>query len=92
MGAGGAARAISVECALAGAKQITIANTTKEKGEELVNLINQRTQAEAVFVFWDKPFIVLMILIFLSMLLLLAFILMLMKARMLNIILLKAIW
>jgi len=58
LGAGGAARAISVECALAGAKQITIANTTKEKGEEVVNLINQRTQAEAVFVFWDKPFIV----------------------------------
>lgn len=58
LGAGGAARAISVECALAGAEQITIANITREHGEEVVELINQRTQAKAIFVFWDKPFIV----------------------------------
>lgn len=53
LGAGGAARAISVECALAGAKKITIANIVREQGEELVALINSRTPAKAEFVFWD---------------------------------------
>jgi len=33
LGAGGAARAISIECALAGAKKIVIANIIKEQGE-----------------------------------------------------------
>lgn len=56
LGAGGAARAISVECALAGAKKITVANIDRAQGEELVELINTRTPAEAEFVFWDKPF------------------------------------
>ena len=53
LGAGGAARAISVECALAGAKKIYIANIIKDQGEELVRLINERTDAEAEFIFWD---------------------------------------
>jgi len=55
LGAGGAARAISVECALAGAKKITIANIEKEQGEVLVELLRKRTSAEAEFVMWDKP-------------------------------------
>lgn len=55
LGAGGAARAISVECALAGAKKITIANIFREQGEELVELLNTRTPAKAEFVFWDRP-------------------------------------
>ena len=55
LGAGGAARAISVECALAGAKKITIANIEKEQGEVLVELLRKRTNAEAEFVMWDKP-------------------------------------
>jgi len=58
LGAGGAARAIGVECALAGATNITIANIEKEQGEELVDMINKRTQAKAAFVFWDKAFAV----------------------------------
>lgn len=53
LGAGGAARAISVECALSGAKKITIANIVREQGEELVALINARTPAQAEFVYWD---------------------------------------
>lgn len=53
LGAGGAARAISVECALAGARKITIANIERSQGEELVNLIRSRTQAEAEFLMWD---------------------------------------
>ena len=54
LGAGGAARAISVECALAGAKHITICNIVREQGEELVELLNTKTNAKADFVFWDK--------------------------------------
>lgn len=55
LGAGGAARAISVECALAGAKKITIANIEKEQGEILVDLLRKRTTADAQFIMWDKP-------------------------------------
>jgi shikimate dehydrogenase len=55
LGAGGAARAISVECALAGAKKITIANIEKEQGEELVEILKKRTSVNAEFVMWDKP-------------------------------------
>jgi shikimate dehydrogenase len=56
LGAGGAARAIGVECALAGAKHITVANRGKARGEELAALINRRTAAKAFFALWDKPF------------------------------------
>lgn len=54
LGAGGAARAISVECALAGAKKIYIANIIREQGEELVKLIKTKTNADAEFIMWDK--------------------------------------
>lgn len=45
LGAGGAARAIAVECALAGARHLTLINRTQQRGEELRDLIRQRTQA-----------------------------------------------
>lgn len=54
LGAGGAARAISVEAALAGASRITIINRNKERGEELVNLLNQRTPAQAEYLEWEE--------------------------------------
>lgn len=54
LGAGGAARAISVECALAGAKKIYIANIIREQGEELVELIRTKTKADAEFIMWDE--------------------------------------
>lgn len=47
-----------MECALAGAKKITIANIERQQGEELVELLNTRTQAKAEFVMWDKAFAV----------------------------------
>lgn len=53
LGAGGASRAICVECALAGAKKITVANILREQGEELVRLIKERTNADAEFLMWD---------------------------------------
>ena len=57
LGAGGAARAMSVELALAGASHITIVNRTRSRGEELVRTLNQRTPAKAEFVQWvgDYP-------------------------------------
>ncbi len=56
LGAGGAARAIAVECALAGAKKITIVNRNVDRGSELAKLICDRTDAAGDFVEWNKPY------------------------------------
>jgi shikimate dehydrogenase len=58
LGAGGAARAIAVESALAGARSITIVNRDHARGLELVALLAQRTPASADLVAWDGPFAV----------------------------------
>jgi shikimate dehydrogenase len=50
LGAGGAARAIAVELALAGAAAITIVNRTPERGQALAELLRQKTQVAADFV------------------------------------------
>lgn len=52
LGAGGAASAIAVECALAGARKITIINRTASRGEELARLIAEQTDAESAFILW----------------------------------------
>jgi shikimate dehydrogenase len=52
-GAGGAARAIGVEVALAGASKITIVNRTVDRGEELTKLLDEKLPVEADFVPWD---------------------------------------
>jgi shikimate dehydrogenase len=57
-GAGGAARAIAVECALAGVASITVVNRDPERGRELVALIAERTPARAELVVWDRTFAV----------------------------------
>ena len=44
-GAGGAARAIAVEAALAGAAHITVVNRDPGRGQELVSLLRTRTPA-----------------------------------------------
>ncbi len=54
-GAGGAARAICVEMALAGASEITVLNKS-DKGKELVSLLNRETPAKASFVEWNRTF------------------------------------
>ena len=54
LGAGGAARAISVECALNGAEHITIINRNTERGGELAALLNEKTDCRAVFLPWEK--------------------------------------
>ncbi|MDO4275496.1 MAG: shikimate dehydrogenase [Eubacteriales bacterium] len=56
LGAGGAARAIAVECALAGAKHIHVVNRTPEKGRELAALILEKTPASADFLPWTGSF------------------------------------
>ncbi len=53
LGAGGAARAIAVEAALAGASKITIVNRSRERGEELTKLLKERTHVQAEYVKWD---------------------------------------
>jgi shikimate dehydrogenase len=52
LGAGGAARAIGVETALAGAASITVVNRTATKGQELADLIDTRTPAASRFLPW----------------------------------------
>ncbi|MDN5213055.1 shikimate dehydrogenase [Fulvivirgaceae bacterium BMA12] len=56
LGAGGAARAIAVEMALAGASDITVVNRSEEKGAALAELIDQKTAASAKFVAWNKAY------------------------------------
>jgi shikimate dehydrogenase len=58
LGAGGAARAIGVELALAGSGKITIVNRTTESGEGLVDHLSAKTNTAAVFVHWDADFVV----------------------------------
>lgn len=55
-GAGGAARAIAVELALAGAAEITIVNRTCERGEELARHIASRTATRARFEHWPSVY------------------------------------
>ncbi|MBT3481632.1 MAG: shikimate dehydrogenase [Opitutales bacterium] len=60
-GAGGAARAISVEMALAGATRITIVNRSEERGLGLVSLLQSKVQErcpslQSEFVQWDGDY------------------------------------
>jgi shikimate dehydrogenase len=56
LGAGGAARAIAVESALAGTRSITIVNRTPQRGEELAALVAEHTPARATFVHWQGSY------------------------------------
>lgn len=55
-GAGGAARAISVEVALAGAHHITIVNRSVQRGEELTILLQDKLPCYANFTSWDSTY------------------------------------
>jgi shikimate dehydrogenase len=55
-GAGGAARAIAVETALAGAGSITVVNRDPDRGAKLVQLIRANTPASAELVVWDERY------------------------------------
>lgn len=56
LGAGGAARAVAVEMALAGVKHVTVVNRGRERGETVAALVNERTPAEATYHPWDSAF------------------------------------
>ncbi|MEM7146488.1 MAG: shikimate dehydrogenase [Verrucomicrobiota bacterium] len=55
-GAGGAARAIGVELALAGASGIVVVNRSQARGEELAALLSERTPVGAEYVKWDGAY------------------------------------
>jgi shikimate dehydrogenase len=55
-GAGGAARAISVELALAGAARITLVNRGAERGNALALLSRERTDTPTTFVPWTSGY------------------------------------
>jgi len=57
-GAGGAARALGVELALAGACSITVVNRSVARGAELVEVINAKTTATAELIVWDRTYVV----------------------------------
>ena len=52
-GAGGAARAIGVEVALAGLAKIHVVNRDPERGKSLVKLLNEKTPAVAEYMAWS---------------------------------------
>jgi shikimate dehydrogenase len=56
LGAGGAARAVAVETALAGAASITVVNRNERRGAELARVVTEGTGVRARFVAWDRPF------------------------------------
>ncbi len=53
LGAGGAARSIGVECALAEASEITVINRNSRRGEALAGVIRDNTRAKARFIPWE---------------------------------------
>ena len=54
LGAGGAARAIAAECALAGASKIVIINRNEERGHSIVSMLNERTSCSGSFLKWTE--------------------------------------
>jgi shikimate dehydrogenase len=55
-GAGGAARAIGVELALAGASRVRVVNRGESRGRELTALLASKTPVKAESVPWSVPF------------------------------------
>lgn len=58
LGAGGAARAITVELALAGTKRISIVNRSVNRGQALVDLLNAKTPCKARLEPWQPNYAV----------------------------------
>jgi shikimate dehydrogenase len=58
LGAGGAARAVSVKLAMAGARHVTIANRTPSKRDELVALLHEKTPVAATSLSWEGTLVV----------------------------------
>ena len=56
LGAGGAARAMTIEMATAGAAQLMIVNRSQTRGEALVDLLNSKTAVHAQYLPWNATF------------------------------------
>ncbi len=56
LGAGGAARAIGVELALAGVKSLIVVNRNPDRGRELAELLRSRTKVATEFSPWDGDY------------------------------------
>jgi shikimate dehydrogenase len=56
LGAGGAARAIAVELAPAGAARINIVNRSPERGVELAKLLSDRLHVESQHIAWEGEY------------------------------------
>jgi shikimate dehydrogenase len=56
LGAGGAARSITVELALAGVERLIVVNRSPGRGLELVDLLNAKTLVTAEFAPWSGPY------------------------------------
>lgn len=55
LGAGGAARAVAVELALAGASRVSVVNRGRARGEEVAALVAGRTPAASEYLPWEGP-------------------------------------
>jgi len=53
LGAGGAAKAIAVECALLGLDELIIINRNQARGEQLASTIEENTKTNVKYVKWD---------------------------------------
>jgi shikimate dehydrogenase len=58
LGAGGAARAIGVELALAGVAKITVVNRTAERGQKLAAMLTEKTKVTAEYAPWEGEYVV----------------------------------
>lgn len=56
LGAGGAARAVGVEMALAGAAEITVVNRSAPRGEEVAGIIDRQTPASGRYQPWERRY------------------------------------
>jgi len=56
LGAGGAARAIGVELALAGVKSLVVVNRNPDRGRELAELLRTRTKVATEFSRWEGDY------------------------------------
>lgn len=53
LGAGGAARAIAAECAIAGAKEIIVINRNEERGQSIVKMVSDNSETAASYLSWS---------------------------------------
>lgn len=56
LGAGGASRAIAVEVGLSGASNITIVNRSADRGQELVDLLNDQVKVSSSLIHWSSDY------------------------------------